>query len=120
MKSILYTLLLCCCSLTVFAQTVNDIDFTDLDLEYVRIVANQDESDVYLDFGNKYNAPRFNNRLAAPDLRNVIKDKKGHEMIFSSIIDALNFMAANGFKLSQTYTIQSEKKVLQCYILEQI
>jgi hypothetical protein len=88
----------------IFAQTLNGKDFMDIESEYIRITSNQDESYIYIDFGTRYNAPRFNNRLADPSLRNIIKDEEGHEIIFASTVDALNFMNEQGYTLVSTQT----------------
>ena len=104
---------------TLFAQTLNGKDFMDIEVEYIRIVSNQDESDIYLDFGTPYNAPRFNNRLADPSLRNIIKSEAGHEIIFSSTIDALNFMSALGYTLVSTQTLSGSTPALFSYIMKE-
>lgn len=105
MKVILLSILCLLLSGTLFAQTLNGKDFMDIESEYIRILSNPDESDIYIDFGTPYNAPRFNNRLADPSLRNIIKSEEGHEIIFSSTIDALNFMSEHGYTLISTQTI---------------
>lgn len=103
----------------IFAQTLNGKDFVNIESEYIRIVSNQDESDLYIDFGTRYNAPRFNNRLAAPNLRNVIKDKEGHEIIFASTIDALNFMSKQGYALIETQTVSDGSSSILYYIMKE-
>lgn len=100
------------------AQTINDVPFSKLEDNYVKIVGTHDESDVYIDFGSKHNAARFNNRLAAPDQRNIIKSAEGHEMIFSSMVDALNFMDQNGYQFVQAYSISSGSHSLRYYIMK--
>ena len=105
MKVVLLSFLFVLLSSPIFAQTLNGKDFVDIEPEYVRIISNQDESDIYIDFGTAYNAPRFNIRLADPSLRNIIKSKDGHEIIFASSIDALNFMNEQGYTLVTTQSI---------------
>ena len=104
MKIILLSALFIMLSSSLFAQTLNGKNLTDIESKYIRIISNQDESHIYIDFGTRYNAPRFNNRLADPNLQNIIRDKEGHEIIFASAIDALNFMNKQGYNLISTQT----------------
>ena len=119
MKIFLLNILLLILSSPLFAQTLNGKDFIDIESEYVRIVSNQDESDIYIDFGTRHNAPRFNNRLADPSLRNIIKSKEGHEIIFASTIDALNFMSEQGYTLIITQTISKGTSSLFYYVMKE-
>lgn len=118
MKLLLLSILLTILTNSLLAQSLNGKDFIDLESQYIRIVANQDESDIYIDFGTLYNAPRFNNRLAAPELRNVIKDREGHEIIFASTVDALNFMSEVGYTLVGTQQIPNKTEVMLYYIMK--
>ncbi|WMX16432.1 MULTISPECIES: hypothetical protein [unclassified Aureispira] len=118
MKVFLLHLLFFTLTSPLFAQTLNGKDFTKIESEYIRMVSNQDESDIYIDFGTRYNAPRFNNRLADPSLRNTIKDKNGHEIIFASVVDALNFMAKQGYTLIETHKILDKTSTLIYYIMK--
>jgi len=102
----------------ILAQTLNGKDFIDVESKYIRIISNQDESDIYIDFGTRYNAPRFNIRLANPDLRNVIKDKEGHEIIFASTVDALNFMSEQGYTLITTQTVSDSTRSTLYYLMK--
>lgn len=119
MKLLLLSVLFIMLMHSSVAQSLNGNDLNSVEVEYIRIVANQNESDIYIDFGTHHNAPRFNNRLAAPELRNVIKDDEGHEIIFASTIDALNFMSEIGYTLVATQKITAEKEVLLYYIMKQ-
>ena len=87
MKKLLLALLILSFSPKLFAQSINDTPFEKIEGDYISIISNQNESDVYIDFGTRYNAPRFNNRLAAPEHRNIIKNKDGVEMICSDRIN---------------------------------
>ena len=119
MKVLLLFVLLFAFISPIFAQTLNGEDFLDLESEYIRIISNQDESDIYIDFGTRYNAPRFNNRLADPSLRNVIKSEEGHEIIFASTIDALNFMNEQGYVLVATQTVSNDANSMHYYIMKE-
>lgn len=117
MKSLFFILFTIISIQYSFAQTINDIPVDELKLTYIKIVATQDEGDIYLDLGTKYNAPRYNNRLANPDQRNVIKDENGHEIIFSSTTDALNFMHQLSFELVNTYPSVRDKATVNNFVL---
>lgn len=106
------------CLTQVNAQSINEVEISTIDADYIRIISNQDESDIYIDFGSQYNAPRFNSRLAAPELRNIIKDKEGHEIIFASAIDAMNFMHKNDYILIQTQNLVDNKVNSYHYIMK--
>jgi len=105
-------------SSSIFAQTLNEKDIMDIESKYIRIVSNLDESYIYIDFGTRYNAPRFNNRLADPKLQNIIKDKEGHQIIFASTIDALNFMDEQGYTLMNTQTISDGVRSYFYYVMK--
>lgn len=119
MKLLLLPVLLLLLTSPLFAQTLNGKDFVDIESEYIRIVSSQDESDIYIDFGTRYNAPRFNNRLADPSLRNVIKNQEGHEIIFASTVDALNFMGEQGYTLVATQSVLDDNRSLLYYVMKE-
>jgi hypothetical protein len=118
MKVLLLNVLLFLLASPLFAQSLNGKDFVHIDAEYIQIISNQDESDIYVDFGTPYNASRFNIRLADPSLRNVIKSAEGHEIIFASIIDALNFIGEQGYALVATQTSSNDSGSMYHYIMK--
>jgi len=83
------------------AQTVNGIPIQDIDAEYVQIVGRgtflNNKISVDIDFGQKNKA--FN----AKDTQ--IRDSKGKLAKFNSMIDALNFMSANGYEYVDSYVM---------------
>ncbi|BDS12820.1 hypothetical protein [Aureispira anguillae] len=118
MKRLILSTLLSMFAFSISAQSLNDVALDKIESNYIRVVSNQDESDIYIDFGTHYNAPRFSNRLADPKLRNVIKNKEGHEVIFASVIDALNFMDNNGYILIETHTIIDNEITMFHYLMK--
>ncbi len=83
------------------AQTVNGIPIQEIDAEYVQIVGRgtflNNKISVDIDFGQKNKA--FN----AKDTQ--IRDKKGKLAKFNSMVDALNFMSANGYEYVDSYVM---------------
>lgn len=101
MKQFLLLPILLLASLSLSAQTVNDIPIKDIDVEYVQIVGTSKmftkKVTVELDFGQE--TKFFSNKT----LR--VLDEKGVQVEFNSMIDALNFMSKNGFDFVTAYAI---------------
>jgi len=83
------------------AQTVNGIPIQDIDAEYVQIVGSGtflvNKISVNIDFGQRNKA--FNMKDTQ------IRDKKGKLAKFNSMVDALNFMSANGYEYVDSYVM---------------
>lgn len=98
-----------------FAQTVNDIPLKNIDVEYVQIIgtgrALSTKVNVEIDFGQETKSISFKNGTS-------IKDEKGHNVKFNSMMDALNFMSANGYAFQFAYTSSNEKDSSVYYILK--
>jgi hypothetical protein len=81
----------------LLAQSVNDIPIKDLDMEYVQIVGTakmmSNKVKIEIDFGQE-------NKLFSSSHDTMVKDENGKKMIFQSMIDALNFMYANGYEFA--------------------
>ncbi len=99
-----------------FSQTVNNIPIKDINVEYIEIVGYgrlfSNKVDVDLDFGQ--NTKFFSGKN---DL--IILDEKGKVVKFNSVIDALNFMSANGYPLQHVYTMNNpeDNSTIVHYIL---
>lgn len=84
-----------------YSQTVNDIPINDIDVEYVQIVGTSkfmsNKVTIEIDFGqeNKF----WSNK------QTIIKDESGKPVVFNSMIDALNFMSANGYEFETAYAL---------------
>ena len=96
------------------AQTVNDIPLKDIDVEYVEIVGTSrllsTKLTIEIDFGQE-------NKLFSSDKDTRVKDANGKNMIFNSMIDALNFMTKNGYEFVQAYALAISNQNVYHYLL---
>lgn len=115
MKKILFTLVFCCLmgASTSFAQKVNGVALKDLPGDYIEMSEYPLVSTQYriaIDYGQK------------PDVWSssflILKDNEDKDMLFNSMIDALNFMSKNGYELANTYTIKTGDVTKVYYILK--
>jgi hypothetical protein len=97
------------------AQTVNDIPIKDIDVDYVQIIGTgrslSTKVDIEIDFGQETKSISFKNGTS-------IKDEKGKNIKFNSMMDALNFMSSNGYSFQFAYTTNDEKDKAVYYILK--
>lgn len=109
----LFTLLLVSLSAFSFAQTVNDVPLKDIDVDYVQIIgigrSLSTKVNVEIDFGQETKSISFKNGTN-------IKDARGRNVKFNSMMDALNFMSANGYVFQFAYTTNDEKDNAVYYI----
>lgn len=102
------------CTCTLKAQTVNDIPLTKIDVEYVQIIGTSrlfsNKLIIDIDFGQE-------NKLFSSDKDTRIKDVNGKNMIFNSMIDALNFMTKNGYEFVQAFAFAVSEKNVYHYLL---
>lgn len=96
------------------SQTVNDVPLKNIDVEYVEIVGTarvlSTKLTVQIDFGQE-------NKLFSSDKDTRIKDVDGRNMIFNSMIDALNFMTKNGYEFVQAYAVLVSNQNVYHYLL---
>ena len=116
MKKLSFTFgMLVCFILAARSQTVNDIPLKDIDVNYVEIVGTSrvlsSKLTVEIDFGQE-------NKLFSSDKDTRIKDANGKNMIFNSMIDALNFMTTNGYEFVQAYTVTVSNQNVYHYLLK--
>ena len=101
-------------ALNAKSQTVNDIPIKDIDVEYVQIVGTSrvlsNKLSIEIDFGQE-------NKLFSSDKDTRVKDVNGKNMIFNSMIDALNFMTKNGYEFVQAYAITIANQNVYFYLL---
>lgn len=101
-------------SLTSFGQTVNDIPIKDIDVEYIEIVGTSrllsKKISISIDFGQEVKA-----FVGAKQIK--IKDTNGKNLIFNSMIDALNFMSQNGYSFVQAYAVSEGKQNVYHYLM---
>ena len=97
----------------IFSQTVNDVPLKDIDVEHVQIVGTSrllsNKLTIDIDFGQE------NKVFSGKDTR--IKDINGKNLIFNSMIDALNFMTQNGYEFVQAYAISVSNQNVYHYLL---
>ena len=115
MKKILfYTILGMFSAFNANSQTVNDIPLKDIDVDYVQIVGTSkllsNKLTIEIDFGQE-------NKLFSSDKDTRVKDVNGKNMIFNSMIDALNFMTKNGYEFVQAYAITVSNQNVYHYLL---
>lgn len=98
-----------------YSQTVNDVPLKDIDVEYVQIIGTgrslSTKVNVEIDFGQETKSISFKNGTN-------IKDEKGRNVKFNSMMDALNFMSENGYAFQFAYTTNDEKDNAVYYILK--
>jgi hypothetical protein len=114
MKRILVLIAAIFISLCVNAQTVNGIPINDIDVEYVQIVGSSlilsNKLAIEIDFGQE-------NKLFSAGKNTRIKDANGKDMIFNSMIDALNFMTKNGYEFVQAFVVTESSRNVYHYLL---
>src|SRR5690554_6693202 len=114
MKKLLLSAVILVCSLTMKAQTVNDIPLKDIDVEYVQIVGTSKllstKLTIEIDFGQR-------TKFFSSGKETIVKDESGEKMIFNSMIDALNFMSKNGFEFVNAYAITIGNQNVYHYLL---
>lgn len=98
---------------TARAQTVNNIPISQIDTEYIQIMATtkllSTKVTVDIDFGQR------NKAFALKDTE--IRDENNQVVSFNSIIDALNFMSASGYDFVQAYTVTISNTVVYYYVM---
>lgn len=98
----------------VQAQTVNDVPLKDIDVDYVEIVGTSKlmstKLNISLDFGQQ-------TKLFSAGKEVMVKDEGGKNIEFNSMVDALNFMAKNGFEMVQAYIVSANNQNVYHYLL---
>ena len=89
---------------------VNDVNINELDIKYVELVGqaklNPTKIKVIVDYGQKFS---FKSQ--------AIRGVQGEKAAFNSMIDALNFMEANGWEFVSNYVVKNGETVTTRYIL---
>lgn len=115
MKRILFTSLLVMFGfLSINAQSVNGIPFSDVDVEYVRIVGTakllSTKVMIQIDFGQE-------TKLFGGAKQTQIRDENDKPVVFNSMIDALNFMGKNGYEFETAYTLTIGNQNVYHYLM---
>ncbi|MBB5285752.1 hypothetical protein HNQ92_003912 [Rhabdobacter roseus] len=99
--------------LPTIAQTVNGIPIKELEAEYLQIegthVLLSPKLSIDIDYGQRDRA------LVLKDTE--VRDENNKPVKFNSMIDALNFMSAQGYEFVQAYTMQDSSHQTSCYFL---
>ena len=86
---------------------------SQIETEYIQIMATtklvSTKVTVDIDFGQR------NKAFALKDTE--IRDENNQVVNFNSIIDALNFMSANGYEFVQAYTVNVTNTVVYYYVM---
>ena len=89
---------------------VNEVNINEMDLKYVELVGraklNPTKIKVIVDYGQPFS---FKSQ--------AIRGAAGSKAAFNSMIDALNFMEANGWEFVSNYVINSGTEITTRYIL---
>lgn len=121
MKKLIQATILGICLLfgfSSFSQTVNGVQLSELDVEYITIELKQIPikgrgfvKRVHIDFGRDRISISFTED-------NILLDRFGDPIDFRTMLDALNFFAKNGFELAQAYVASYDSfPDFHCYIL---
>ena len=115
MKATFLTILLCVIGLSnSFSQTVNGVPLKDVDVEYVQIIGHQKFMStkviIDIDFGQR------NSIWTGKDTQ--LRDENGKKLVLNSMIDALNFMTANGYEFIQANFFSVSNQNAYHYLLK--
>jgi hypothetical protein len=111
MKKLMLAVMLMVFAIGAKAQViVNEVNINEMDIKYVELVGraklNPTKIKVILDYGQPFS---FKSQ--------AIRGAEGNKAAFNSMIDALNFMEANGWEFVSNYVIMSGTEVTTRYIL---
>ena len=113
MKKFLIVILLFS-SISVYTQTVNDTPVSEIDAEYVRLVGTSkllsNKVQIELEFGQKV-------KFFTTGKETFIKDEKGKNIEFNSMVDALNFLGKYGYEFLTAYAININNQNVYHYLM---
>tara|TARA_B110000196_G_C20581324_1_gene402074 strand:- start:85 stop:408 length:324 start_codon:yes stop_codon:yes gene_type:complete len=99
-----------------FSQTIGDVNIKDIDVEYMQIVGTKafltKKVSIALDYGQTAAGKVFGRG------KMVVKDKDGKKVKFNSMIDALNFLSANGYDFIDAYAINVGNQNVYHYMMK--
>ncbi|MDX1651312.1 MAG: hypothetical protein R3277_02395 [Brumimicrobium sp.] len=100
----------------MFSQTVRDIHIKEIDAKYIQIRKfpefRTNKISIWVDFGQENNNKLFDR------VDNGIKDENGNDVLFNSMIDALNFFSKYGFEFIEMYPLTNNDETIYYYILK--
>ena len=114
-KRILIFTILLISGISSFSQTVNDIPISEIDVEYIQILGTSKlfskKVTIQIDFGQ---ATKF----FSSGKETQVKNSEGKLVKFNSMIDALNFMSANGYDFTQAYAFAVGNQNVYHYLMK--
>mgnify|MGYP003582493613 CR=1 FL=1 len=103
-------------NLASFGQTINGIPIKELNADYLQIIGTSrfmsSKLNISIDIGQRTKLFSNNNETAR------IKDENGQVLIFNSIIDALNFMSANGYDFVSANILTQDDSNVYYYLMK--
>lgn len=114
MKKLVLALMLGLFSLVGNTQVLVDgVNINEMDIKYVELVGraklNPTKIKVILDYGQPFTFAS-----------QAIRGAQGEKAAFNSMIDALNFMEANGWEFVSNYVVMSGTEITTRYILKKV
>ena len=112
MKTLLTVVIMMLCYSVSNSQSVGDVQLADINAEYIQVTFEEQigsKVSVHLDFGQAN--PEYNPR------ETQLRHQGKKEMVFNSMMDAINYLSGYGYKLEQVYTITKDTASTPFYIL---
>lgn len=113
-KRILLITILLITGISSYSQTVNDKPISEIDVEYIQIVGTSKlfskKVTIQIDFGQE-------TKFFSSGKETQIKNSEGKLVKFNSMIDALNFMSANGYDFTQAYAFAVGNQNVYHYLM---
>ena len=98
-----------------YSQTIDGVNIEDIDVEYMQIVGTKafltKKVSIALDYGQAAAGKVFGKG------KMVVKNKDGKKIKFNSMIDALNFLSANGYDFVDAYAINVGNQNVYHYMM---
>ena len=113
-KLFLFTTILLFAFVNLKSQTINNLPLKDLDVEYLQIVGASKmfstKVTIQIDLGQR-------TKFFSSKDEMQLKDENGEKLEFNSMIDALNFMSANGYEFVTAYVITVSNQNVYHYLM---
>lgn len=112
-NTIILAVTLLCFSITQ-AQSVNDIPIEEIDAPFIEILGTSrllsKKVTIEIDFGQEV-------KMFGGMDQVKIRNAEGKNLIFNSMIDALNFFSSNGYKFEQAYTVTEGNQLVYHFLM---
>ena len=115
-EKLMKKIILMCLFGLMFGQTIDGLHPKDLPSQYIEIIGAggiyKKEVKITIDYGQGAHNPYKKWSKVK------IKSDKGREIVFISMVDALNFLTKNGYKHIDSYTLVADGLPLRYYLLK--